>query len=104
MIARTKSFARRLFLVILAAGVVVSVAAIWRSSPSRTASPEICRIILISIDTCRPDRMSCYGYARQTTPNIDAIAEHEIVFEDAISPVPMSVPGHCSMLTGTIPV
>lgn len=86
MTARTKSFARRLLLVILAAGVVVSVAAIWRSSLSRTVSPEIRRIILISIDTCRPDRMSCYGYADHTTPNIDAIAEHGIVFEDAISP------------------
>jgi arylsulfatase A-like enzyme/Flp pilus assembly protein TadD len=58
---------------------------------------------LISIDTCRADYLSCYGYPRQTTPNIDAIAEEGILFENVISPVPITLPAHSSMLTGTIP-
>ena len=64
---------------------------------------EIRHVLLISIDTCRADHLGCYGYALDTTPNIDAIAEQGIVFENAISPVPYTLPAHCSMLTGTIP-
>ncbi len=61
------------------------------------------RIVVISIDTCRADHLSCYGYGRKTTPNIDAIAEEGILFENVIAPVPLTLPSHSSMLTGTIP-
>jgi arylsulfatase A-like enzyme/Flp pilus assembly protein TadD len=64
---------------------------------------QICNVLIISIDTCRADYLSCYGYQRKTTPNIDAIAEQGILFENAVSPVPLTLPAHGSMLTGTIP-
>ena len=81
--------------VLLAAGGVV----LWcRPRPS---GPR--HVILISIDTCRADVLSCYGCDRQTTPHIDALAEQATLFENAISPVPITLPSHCSMLTGTIP-
>ena len=35
---------------------------------------NIRNVILISIDTCRADHLSCYGYESNTTPNIDAVA------------------------------
>lgn len=60
-------------------------------------------VVLISIDTCRADYLSCYGFNRRTTPNIDAVAAEGIVFENVYSPVPMTLPAHSSMLTGTIP-
>ena len=60
-------------------------------------------ILLISIDTCRADHLSCYGHKPQTTPNIDALAAQGILFENAISPVPQTLPAHSSMFTGTIP-
>jgi len=60
-------------------------------------------VILISIDTCRADRLSCYGHPGKTTPNIDALAEQAVLFSEASSPVPMTLPAHASMLTGTIP-
>ena len=60
-------------------------------------------VILISIDTCRADHLSCYGFGRKTTPNIDAIADEGVVFENVLSPVPLTLPAHSSMLTGTIP-
>ena len=66
-------------------------------------TPEIRHVLLISIDTCRSDHLSCYGYPLETTPNIDAIAGQGFVFENAISPQPFTLPAHCSMLTGTIP-
>ena len=64
---------------------------------------EVRNVVLISIDTCRADRLSCYGFDRPTTPNIDAIARDGVLFENVISPVPATLPAHSSMLTGTVP-
>ena len=66
-------------------------------------TPEIRNIILISIDTCRADYLSCYGYPKETTPNIDAFARNATLFKNVVSPVPITLPAHSSMLTGTIP-
>ena len=60
-------------------------------------------IIFISIDTCRSDYLSCYGFTQTTTPNIDTLAAHAMLFENVISPVPITLPAHSSMMTGTIP-
>ena len=64
---------------------------------------KIHNVILISIDTCRADHLSCYGYQQQTTPNIDKLAKQSYVFTNTITPIPLTLPAHCSMLTGTIP-
>lgn len=52
----------------------------------------ISRIILISIDTCRADHLSCYGFARPTTPQIDEIARQGILFKNAHTPIPQTLP------------
>lgn len=70
---------------------------------SRSLSKEIRHIVLISIDTCRADYFSCYGYPKNTTPNIDAFAGSATRFENTISPIPITLPAHSSMLTGMIP-
>ena len=70
---------------------------------SAVSAEKIRHIVLISIDTCRADYLSCYGYPRKTTPNIDKLSEHSTLFANVISPVPMTLPAHASMLTGTIP-
>jgi len=59
--------------------------------------------VLISIDTCRADHLGCYGYSRKTSPNIDALAADGVLFNHAVSPIPITLPSHSSMLTGTIP-
>jgi tetratricopeptide (TPR) repeat protein len=76
------------------------------SSFAETHAPTekaVRNVILISIDTLRPDYLSCYGYPRETTPHIDRIAGEGILFSNVISPVPITLPAHTSMLTGTIP-
>jgi len=60
-------------------------------------------VLLISIDTCRADHLSCYGHTGKTTPNIDAVAQEGILYENVITTVPLTLPAHSSMLTGTIP-
>jgi arylsulfatase A-like enzyme/Flp pilus assembly protein TadD len=64
---------------------------------------NIRNVLLVSIDTCRADYLSSYGYPKKTTPNIDRLAGEGVLFENAITPVPQTLPGHSSMLTGTIP-
>ena len=65
---------------------------------------EIRNVVLISIDTCRADHLSCYGYSRKTSPNIDAVAAEGALFNHAVSTVPLTLPSHSSMLTGTTPL
>lgn len=83
-------------LIIIAVGV-------WFFIGRGVSKPKIRNVLLISIDTCRADYLSCYGCLRQTTPNIDSVAAEGVVFENVYSPVPMTLPAHSSMLTGTIP-
>jgi arylsulfatase A-like enzyme len=72
--------------------------------PSSTLlAKEINHILLISIDTCRADYLGSYGYPRKTSPNIDAVAQEAILFNHVLTPVPVTLPAHASMLTGTIP-
>lgn len=80
--------------------IVAVVLLILHHVPSKS---KIDHVILISIDTCRADHLGCYGYPQNTTPNIDAVAEEGFLFENAIVPVPLTLPSHSSMLTGKIP-
>ena len=63
-----------------------------------------CNIVLITIDTLRTDHLSCYGYERNTTPHIDAIAEQGIIFKNVIAPSSWTAPSMASLFTSTYPV
>ena len=65
--------------------------------------PDIRNVLLISMDTTRADYLGCYGYRRKTTPFIDSLAAEGVLFENAFSHIPLTLPAHSSMLTGTIP-
>lgn len=56
-------------------------------------------VILISVDTLRADHLGCYGYERDTSPNIDALAEDSFVFLNTYASSPWTLPSHVSMLT-----
>jgi len=60
-------------------------------------------VILITIDTLRADHVGCYGARTVKTPTLDAIAQDGVVFERAISQVPLTWPSHAVILTGTYP-
>jgi len=55
------------------------------------------------MDTVRADHLSCYGYHRRTTPNIDRIAKQGILYENAFSAAPWTPPSHASIFTGEYP-
>jgi uncharacterized sulfatase len=60
-------------------------------------------IVLIVLDTLRADRLSCYGYDRETSPFIDAFADEATLFERAIVPGQWTIPSHASLFTGEYP-
>jgi arylsulfatase A-like enzyme len=60
-------------------------------------------IVLVSIDTLRPDHLGLYGYERFTSPILDALAREGATFDDASSTAPWTLPSHASMLTGRTP-
>ncbi len=60
-------------------------------------------IVFILVDTLRADRMSLYGYGRQTTPVIDDLAKHGIVFERVIAQSSWTKTSMASLWTGTYP-
>ena len=88
-----KCFLTALALLILAPTVLAG---------SHATSPP--NIILIAVDTLRPDRLGCYGYSRTKTPNIDGLAEDGVLFRNTIAQVPLTLPSFCSMMTGTYPL
>lgn len=60
-------------------------------------------IVLVSIDTLRADRLPAYGYGGVATPAIDRLAAEGIVFENAYTHVPLTLPAHASVFTGRLP-
>ncbi|MFQ5739696.1 MAG: sulfatase-like hydrolase/transferase [Acidobacteriota bacterium] len=60
-------------------------------------------LLLVTIDTIRADHLGCYGYAAARTPVLDQLAREGIRFEKAFSAVPLTLPSHATILTGTYP-
>ncbi len=69
-------------------------------APARKTLPNV---ILITIDTVRADHLGCYGAKEIQTPALDALARDGIVFERAVSQVPLTWPSHAAILTGLYP-
>jgi len=64
---------------------------------------EKLNLLLITVDTLRPDRVSVYSDKYLRTPNIDSLATKGVVFERAFAHVPITLPSHASILLGLNP-
>jgi arylsulfatase A-like enzyme len=60
-------------------------------------------VLLITVDTLRADHLSLYGYPRETSPTLSALAAESVVFERAIAQWPKTGPSFASMFTGQYP-
>ncbi|MCG3126223.1 MAG: Beta-barrel assembly-enhancing protease [Phycisphaerae bacterium] len=67
------------------------------------SSSQPLNVLLISIDTTRADHLGCYGNRQVRTPAIDRLASEGVLFEQCISPAPLTLPSHATMLTGRLP-
>jgi len=87
---------RRLILILTALTAFYAAA----QTPAKPAP----NVVLITVDTLRADHIGCYGYKQIKTPNIDGLAGDGARFDRAFAVVPVTLPSHSSMLTGTYPM
>ena len=73
------------------------------SAPLKAKGPFPQNFLLVTIDTIRSDHIGCYGNQKIKTPHMDQLARKGILFENAFSPVPITLPSHASILTGMYP-
>jgi arylsulfatase A-like enzyme len=94
---------KRVIIAILAAGAVVAVGAAMLVRFYGAASSGPYNALLITLDTTRADHLSCYGYPRKTSPNLDALAADAVRFDLALSASAITPISHASILTGLYP-
>ncbi|MEW6378136.1 MAG: tetratricopeptide repeat protein [bacterium] len=87
-------------------GVFIPISGCLRtgSGLSRQAKAPQFNIVLISIDTLRADHLGCYGYKGTQTPVIDQLAREGALFSHCLTPSPVTMPAHLSMMTGLYPL
>ncbi|NCC53126.1 MAG: tetratricopeptide repeat protein [Spartobacteria bacterium] len=88
---------KRIWMVLLAVTVALGVTSCGASKKQKM------NLLFITLDTTRADHLGCYGYTNAPTPVLDALAANGVVFEKAISCVPLTLPSHTTMFTGLLP-
>lgn len=75
------------------------------AAPSSNGRPDkkAWNVLLITIDTLRADHLHCYGYFRETSPILDALAKESLVFTNCQTPAAQTLPSHASLFTGLYP-
>ncbi len=90
-----KNKSKIIILIVLILGTL----GLWLKIQSKP-SPNI---LLITVDSLRPDHLSCYGYSRNTSPNIDKLARQGVIFTQAIAQASWTVPSMASLVTSMYP-
>ena len=87
-------------------GRLIVILIAWAALPgaAQTSAKPALNVVLITIDTLRADHVGCYGYKQIKTPNMDGLAADGARFERAFAVVPVTLPSHSSILTGTYPM
>jgi arylsulfatase A-like enzyme len=76
---------------------------LFNSIDRRVNSPDGPNVILLVVDTLRADHISCYGYEKTTSPNIDRLSMDSILFKNAISVAPWTTPSIAAIITSQYP-
>lgn len=107
----SKSIFRLSFLLVAGLAVLISVSCHGRKAQTAALQSRNANVILITLDTTRADHLSCYhklpnlshmtGYAK--TPNLDALAARGALFEHDTSQIPLTIPSHACIMTGSYP-
>jgi len=96
-----------LLAVVVTLAVLVRGGRAWSEQRAIAALPAAAagtpNVLLIVLDTVRAFNLSLYGYGRNTSPSLDALAAGGTTFERAFSTAPWTLPSHASMFTGLWP-
>ncbi len=71
--------------------------------PAPAAESPLRHVVIVTIDTVRADRLGCYGYFRDTSPRLDALAAESLRFTRCLTPIAQTTPSHWSLFTGVGP-
>jgi arylsulfatase A-like enzyme len=110
LIVRAPAGAKRAFALFAAASWLVGVVfllvqrnAIGDRGKINERNRDVPNVVLVIVDAMRRDVLGCYGNSRVKTPNIDKLAKEGVVFENAFTQVPWTLPSFGSILTGKYP-
>src|ERR1700723_3560792 len=92
-----------LFVALFVALFAALAATLAFAAPQTAPSGRKPKIVLITLDTTRADRMGFLGSKRGLTPNLDELARQSSIFTRAYAQVPLTPPSHATILTGTYP-
>lgn len=84
-------------------GISLVLVLLFLLAGSQAAEKKSPNVVVITIDTLRADHLGCYGYKQIRTPAIDSLAAESVLFEHAYTVVPVTLPSHSAMFTGTYP-
>ena len=84
---------------LLVAGAALT--AMWWRVADRDTAPT--GIVIVTLDTIRVDRLSAYGFMNGSQPHLDRLARDGVVFDQALSVAPLTLPAHSSLFTGLFP-
>jgi choline-sulfatase len=85
------------------ATAALALATLVASGCARGSRAQPPNLLFITLDTTRADRIHAYGFDGVETPNFDRLAREGVLFEQAVSPAPLTLPAHSSMFTGKFP-
>ncbi len=83
--------------------ILLFLIAVSACSPPVSAPAEPRNLVVLSIDTLRPDHLGLYGYSRSTSPHLDRFARSSVVFDQAVTVHVATAPAHGTILTGEYP-
>jgi len=85
---------------VLSVACAATVATCLACRPAAERQPDV---IVYLVDTLRADHLGCYGYPRETSPRVDAVAAESVLFEEAVAQSAWTRPSVTSLLTGLEP-
>ena len=83
--------------------VAVLAAAFVRTNGTSASGPAPKNLVLVTLDTTRADRLPPYGFQSASMPAIEQLAHEGVVFLQAFTVAPLTLPAHCSLMTGLYP-
>jgi arylsulfatase A-like enzyme len=96
-----------LFAAITALGAIVffqdARTRVWRRGDRTAVAGRDLNVLLVVLDTVRADRLSLYGYDRETTPNLKRLAERGVRFDHARAAASWTLPSHANIFTARWP-